>query len=256
MRLRSRRHHHVARGRSRRPALREHHVVVVAPLQHLRAFLREPLHHPVLRVLPPVVDLLRLGRHRQAIVGERDHQAGAQEEIPPAVGIGDVAWIDPADLEVDRVAPGPADAVGPDDVVRSVRGADAGEVDVVAPLVLHEIRRPDRADVLEQRRPHRLPVDQVAGMPDDEARIGVERRERHVVVVAVLENRRVRVVARHDRIQKRAVAEVRLPLAFDAAGPGPPTPGPRPSAAATRRRGSRRGRPAPSREPLAAVSDS
>ena len=148
-------------------------------------------------------------------------QAGAQEEIPPAVGTGDVARVDPADLQVDRIAPRPADAVGPDDVVRSVRRADAREVDVVAPLVLHEIRRPDRADVLEQRRPHRLPVDQVAGVPDDEARIRVERRERHVVVVAVPENRRVRVIARHDRIQKRAVPEVRLPLAFDAAGPGP-----------------------------------
>ena len=36
------------------------------------------------------------------------------------------------------------------------------EIDVIAVVVLDELRRPDRADVLEQRRPNRLPVDEIA----------------------------------------------------------------------------------------------
>ena len=49
--------------------------------------------------------------------------------------------------------------------------------------------------------------------------IGVERRERHVVVVAVLEDRRVGMIAGHDRVEVGAVAEIGLALAFDAARP-------------------------------------
>ena len=107
-----------------------------------------------------------------------------------------------ADLQIDRLAPRSANVVGPDHVVRSIR-ADAREVDVVAAAVLHEIRRPHRADVLEQRWADRLPVDEIARVPDHQARIGVERRERHVVVVAVFQDRRVGVIAGKNRIEDR-----------------------------------------------------
>ena len=126
--------------------------------------------------------------------------------------------IDAADLQVDGIAPRPADVVGPHHVVRAI-GADPGEVDVVAALVLDEIGGPDRADVLAQRRADRRPVHQVARVPDDQPRIGVERRERHVVVVAVLQHRRVGVIAGEDRVEEGAVAQVRLALTLDAAGP-------------------------------------
>ena len=116
------------------------------------------------------------------------------------------------------IAPRPADVVGPHHVVRAVR-PDPREVDVVAPLVLDEIRGPDRADVLAQRRADRRPVHQVARLPDDQPRIGVERRERHVVVVAVLQHRRVGVIAGEDRVEEGAIAQVGLALALDAAGP-------------------------------------
>src|SRR3954451_6223746 len=56
-------------------------------------------------------------------------------------------------------------------------------------------------------------------MPDDNAWIGIERRGRHVVVIAIAQDRRIRVIAGDDRIQERAVSQIRLALAFDATRP-------------------------------------
>ena len=119
-------------------------------------------------------------------------------------------------VEIDRLAPRALDAIGVDDIDRAPLGGARRDVDEVAAVVLDEVRRPDRADGLGQRRADRLPVHQVARVPDDEARIGVERRERHVVVVAVLQDRRVGMVAGEDRIEEGAVAEIGVALALDA----------------------------------------
>jgi hypothetical protein len=51
-------------------------------------------------------------------------------------------------------------------------------------------------------------------VPEDETRVRLEGRERHVVVVAVLEDRRVGIVAGHDRIEERAVAAIGLALSL------------------------------------------
>ncbi|KAG1252369.1 hypothetical protein G6F68_011817 [Rhizopus microsporus] len=65
----------------------------------------------------------------------------------------------------------------------------------------------------------RLPVHQVARMPDRQAGIGIERRQREVVVVAVLEHRRIRAVTGQYRVQESAIAPVGLALVFQ-----PPRP--------------------------------
>jgi hypothetical protein len=56
-------------------------------------------------------------------------------------------------------------------------------------------------------------------MPDHDAGVRVERRERHPVVVAVLEDRRVGAVAREHGVEIVAVAEVGDALAFEALAP-------------------------------------
>jgi hypothetical protein len=57
-------------------------------------------------------------------------------------------------------------------------------------------------------------------VPDDETGIGVEARERHVIVAAILQNGGIGAVAAHDRIEEEAVALIRYPLAFDPASLG------------------------------------
>src|SRR3546814_18965382 len=56
--------------------------------------------------------------------------------------------------------------------------------------------RPDRSDIAGQRRADRPPVHQVARVPDDEPRIGIEGREGHVIVAPILQDRRVGMVDR------------------------------------------------------------
>src|SRR5882672_806468 len=85
--------------------------------------------------------------------------------------------------------------------------------------MLDKIHRPDRPDRLGERRPDRLPVHEIFRSPDDNAGAGIERREGHVVAVAVLEDRGIGVIAREDRIQEGSVAEIRDTLILDAAPP-------------------------------------
>jgi hypothetical protein len=132
-----------------------------------------------------------------------------------------VAGVDVAgQLQVDRLAPRPLDPVGPDHVAGVVVGELGRQVDVVAALVLAELGGPDRTDIGLQRGADRRPVHQVLGPPDQQARIGVERRVGHVVVVAVLEDRRIGMVAGQDGVEERPVAQVGLALALDPLGPG------------------------------------
>jgi hypothetical protein len=85
--------------------------------EDLRAFLREAFDDPVVGILPAVVDLLHFASHRQAVLGQRDLVAPAHEQEAGS-GSGDrVARIDAPDLEIDRFAPGAANALGPDHVV-------------------------------------------------------------------------------------------------------------------------------------------
>jgi hypothetical protein len=122
--------------------------------------------------------------------------------------------------EIDRLAPRPADVVGPDRVDRPALVVRIGrQIDEVAVAVPAKIDRPDRSELLAQRGADRCPVDQVGGMPDHQPRIGKERRERHVVIVAILEDRRVGMVAGDDGIEVSPVAKIGLALSFDALAP-------------------------------------
>ena len=224
-RLRTCADHHVPGGRAGRASHRGGHVVPVTSLVDLRAFLGVALHVPVLRVLPAIVDVPGFADHAQAVVGQLHVIAAGQEQVALAVLAHRMAWIDVlAQAEVDRLAPGAADVVGPDHVVAAgaaFGAAGAGrEIDVVAIIVFDDVRRPDRADVGRDRMAQRLPVDQVARVPDRQARIGVERGRGQVVVLAVPEHRRIGPVAGEHRVEEGAVAQVGLALVLDAALPG------------------------------------
>ncbi len=53
-------------------------------------------------------------------------------------------------------------------------------------------------------------------MPDDESGCGLKRGEGHVVVIAVAQDGRVRVVPCEHRVQVRAIAEIGPALALQA----------------------------------------
>ena len=220
-RLRAGRDHHVARHRTGRAAHRRDQVEVVAMAQQLRAFRREVLRDPVFRIAPRLIGRFDGAVGREAVVREADAADAVDEQVALAVLAHDVARVDAArDFQVDRVAPRPLDAVGPDGVDRPRIAVRRGrDVDEVAAVVLAQVERPDRAQRLFQGRADGRPVHEIRRMPDHDARVREEAREGHVIVLAVLEDRRVRVVARDDRVDVRAVAAVGLALAFDAAAP-------------------------------------
>ena len=82
-----------------------------------------------------------------------------------------------------------------------------------------------RADRRLQRRGHRGPVDEIATVPDNEPRVGIETRKGQVVIAAIGEQSRVRVVAGKNGIEKRAIAEVGLALPLDTGSPAHVAPG-------------------------------
>ncbi len=222
-RFRACRDDHVAGRRAGRAADREDEVEVFAVPQNLGALGRKALDVPFRRVVPRIVDVFRLTDTLQTIVAEAHPVATAEEQPARTVLADDVVGVDVfGHVEVDRIRPRASDAIGPDDVDAGLGARDrflGRDVEKIAAVMLGQGHGPNRADVFRQRRGNRLPVHQVARMPDDHAGIGIERRERHVVVGAVLEDRGIRMVAGHDRIKKSAIAEIGLALIVE--GPAP-----------------------------------
>ena len=217
-RLRPRRDDHVAGRRARGAADRGDHVIIIAVAGDLRPFGREAFDHPVGGVAPRVIDMLGLADARQSVVGEADAVAARQEQPARPILADRMAGVDMVgQIEIDRVAPRPLDPVGPDHPAR-VRTL-CWDVEIVAAVMLAEFGRPHRADIAGERGADRAPVHQIARMPDDQARIAVEGREGHIIVGAVLQDRRVGMVARHDRVEEASVAEVGLALAVEAFRP-------------------------------------
>jgi hypothetical protein len=108
--------------------------------------------------------------------------------------------------------------IGPDHVDRVRLGLDR-DIQEVAAVVFLEADRPDRADVLRQCGLARLPVHQVAAVPDRQARIGIEAGEGHVIVRAVLQDGGIGMVSGDQRIEKATVAKIGHPLAVEATPP-------------------------------------
>ena len=171
--------------------------------------------------MPAVVDVFGRADHAEAVVGQLHVVAAGQEQVALAVLAHRVAGVDVGgQTQADGLAPGTVDGVGPDHEVVALVGRARREVDVVAALVLDQVRRPDRAHVGTDRMRQRLPVHQVARMPDRQARVGVERGQREVVILAVLEHGRIGVVAGQHRVEEAPIAQVGHALVLDAALPG------------------------------------
>ena len=92
------------------------------------------------------------------------------------------------------ITPWSVDTIRPDDkdVVRSGLHRDVKEV---AALILFEADGPHRADVAVEGGLARLPVHQIAAVPDGKPRVSVEAGKGQVIVIAILEDRGVRSVA-------------------------------------------------------------
>ena len=190
--------HEVARGRACGAALGGDEVPPVTDLADLRAFHREPFGEPALGDLPAVPDLLQgTGDGVHAVVGQLDALAAAEEEPLLSVVTHGRAGVDLADVQVDRVAPGTVRRVGRDHPVAAVVDR---EIDVELVPDLGDVRGPDAAQVGLQGIADGLPVHQVLRVPDHQARVVVERRMGHVVVVTVPHDGRVGIVAPEDGV--------------------------------------------------------
>ena len=217
---RARGDHHVAGGWSCGAADGGGHVIPATMTGDLGAFLCIRFHVPFFGILPAVVDMLDLAHGAQPVMGELHVVAGTEEQVALAVFAHGVAGVDVfGQLQVDWLAPRPADIVGPDHVVTAVVVGASREIEVVAPFMLDQVRCPDRPHVGGDGVADGLPVDKVARVPEWQPRIGVEGRQGEVVVITVLQHGRIGPVTGQHRIAERAIAQVRLPLVFDAKHP-------------------------------------
>ena len=144
----------------------------------------------------------------QSVIAQSYAVAARQEQPAAAILANHMAGVDMImQFEVNGVAPGPVDRVGMDHE-DAVGGRLHRNVEEIAPAMLSQADRPYRPDILVQCRSARLPVDQVAAMPDRNAGIAVECGEGHVIIRAIFEDGRIRAVARNQRIEEAPVAQI------------------------------------------------
>src|SRR5882724_9053580 len=125
-------------------------------------------------------------------------------------------------LQIYRIAPRASNNVGVDDENRLSPLGTCRDIDVEAAGMFHQVHRPNRTQWLGDGRANGSPVHEIAGMPDDDAGIRVERRERHVVVVAILQDGGVGMVAGNNGVEKGAVTQIGLSLTLNAPAPVSP----------------------------------
>src|SRR3954469_16641926 len=169
--------------------------------------------------MPWIVDVLDRAVGRETLISQADAISATQEQITFAVLAHRMSRINVLrEFEIHGLTPGTCDFVRVDDVVGMVGWGTRGYVYVVATLVFDQLGRPDRADRRSQRGSDRLPAHQVARGPDHYSGIGIKRREGEIVIIAVFQERRIGMIARHDGVEVGPVALVRFALTFEAAG--------------------------------------
>ena len=211
--------HHMAGRRPRRPAHGRQHVEPVAMAMDFGSFGREAFDIPIIGIAPGIIDMLDRADGRQAVFRQPDAVAARQEQPSAAIFPHRVAGIDMVvQLEVYGVAPWPVDRVGMDDE-DAVGLRLHRNVEEIAPRMLFQADRPDRADIPAQRRPARLPVDEIAAVPDGQAGIGIKGRKGHVIIRAVLQDGGIGSIAGNQRIEEAPVTQVGDPLIVEAPFP-------------------------------------
>src|SRR5690606_32577794 len=116
--------------------------------------------------------------------------------------------------------PGTVNIIGPYDIVGVVARQLRWDKHIVTAVVLGQLRCPDAADILGQRRTDGGPVDHVLRMPDGQRGIGFEGGKHHVIIFAVFQDARVRTITGNNWIKISAITQVRFALTFVGAGPG------------------------------------
>ena len=226
-RARPRGNDHVARCGAAGAAHRVDQIEIITPAKQLGTLGRKRLGDPVVRIMPRGVGGLHGTGGCQAIICQRHALAIVEEQVAAAILADDMARIDQAaDLEVDRITPRPShrrrmdhEDIGEARQRRGPRRLHERDVDEIAPVMSGNIDRKHSAQRLLQGRAKRTPVHQIARMPDQQPRRGIERGMRHVVVVAVLQDGRIGIIAREHRIEIGAIAAIRDPLPFQTAPP-------------------------------------
>ncbi len=216
---------HVTRRRTRCAANRADKVKIIATTRKFRTFEGVGFDDPVVGVLPAVIDLFDRPIGAQTIVAQADALDPAEKQVALAILSHRMARIDGAmNAEIDRLAPRTHDGVGVDDadLHHRIRGEDLGDqrdIDEVATPMLDQVAGKNHVGQDAKRRRQGLPVDQVARMPNRQGRIGFKGAERHVIVVAILQDGRIGTIAGHDGIEIGAVAEIAPALPLDASLP-------------------------------------
>src|SRR5271157_862992 len=144
---------------------------------------------------PCVEDLARRSLDRQAVGCKLGHASAVHVQKTAAI-LADVGGVDGIDAEIDGLAPWACWLVG----VNHAQAAVGGKVDVKVALVLAEVGRPHRAVIAVESGGNRKPVDQVAGVPDEQPGRVIEAGVGQIEVVSNTNRAGVRVIAAQDGI--------------------------------------------------------
>ncbi len=170
-------------------------IVVAVVLQNFGSFEACALHARGERHRPRLEHNARRYFHCESIGGEFGHLSTSHVEQAAAI-FRNVRGIDGVDAEIDGIAPRASRMIGVHDAQAVVRR----EVNVIAALVLAEIRSPNASVIPMQSRSHGTPVDEIARMPDQQSRCVVEAGVRHEEVVADADRARVRMISAENRV--------------------------------------------------------
>ncbi len=190
--------------RSSGAAFGQRQIVVAIPLKKFRSFQAGALHARRYGDGPRVEHDARRNFHGEAVGCQLGHLASGHVEEAASV-LGDVRRIDGVDAEINGIAPRSSGMVGVHDPQAVVRR----EINVIAAIVLAEIRSPYAAVITRKRGRYGTPVDQIARVPDQKSGRVIKAGVREIKIVADANRAGIRMVSAENRIAVRGGACLR-----------------------------------------------
>ena len=200
-RFRTCHHTHVAGSRSGSSSFGRHHVIISVFIKQFGRFQVYilPLCNPVGRIFPTVVHLPALSGNFQSVITQRGNPTVVGKQVTLSIFSYHMTGVNAFYIQLYRFAPRTANIVGINHIVFARR---CGIINVITILVFQQVGCPNRSFIFRQCSADRLPVQQISGMPDKQSGSITKRRMRHVIILPVAQDRRVRIITGKDCLGK------------------------------------------------------
>ena len=188
----------MARRRTSGATLSSGEVVPTVVISQFGTLEAEALSLPRVRVFPAIIDMFLFADGTQAVIAQTDNITTRGVQPTTAVTALYMAGVNALQVQVDGLAPRSTDVISPHHIV----GPVGGIVDVILPVAFGQVGGPNITRSRGKDTTERLPMNQVGRVPDEETGLILECGVRHVIIIAITQDRRVRIITRQDGVNR------------------------------------------------------